>query len=59
VSRDAGAHWQPINDGLPVAEHRIRDNVAQNLKLTADGESLILTIVDYGVWRADISLVPK
>jgi len=59
MSPDAGAHWQPINDGLPVTEHRIRDNVAQNLKLTADGKSLILTIVDYGVWRADVSLGPK
>jgi photosystem II stability/assembly factor-like uncharacterized protein len=58
MSLDAGARWQPINDGLPDTEHRIRDNVAQNLKLTADGKSLILTIVDYGVWRADIDLVP-
>ena len=56
VSQDAGERWEPMNDGLPVTMHRIRDNVAQNLKLTADHRALILSIVDYGVWRAEIVL---
>ena len=51
ASPDAGDSWISINKGLPTLEHRIRDNVAQNLKITADGKALILGLVDYGVWR--------
>jgi hypothetical protein len=57
ASPDAGYTWVSINEGLPTLEHRIRDNVAQNLKITADGKSLILGLVDYGVWRADLTVL--
>ena len=54
-SFDAGASWHPVNTGLPTEEHRIRDNVAQNLKLAVDRRTLYLGLVDYGVWRADLT----
>jgi photosystem II stability/assembly factor-like uncharacterized protein len=54
-SLDGGNNWVPINDGLPTTSNMIRDNVAQNLKLTSDEKYLILGIAYYGVWRADIS----
>ena len=55
VSGDAGNSWQPANRGLPSTNNQVRDNVAQNLALTSDNRYLILGLVDYGVWRADIS----
>jgi hypothetical protein len=56
-SADAGDSWWPMNGGLPTTWHRIRDNVARNLWLTADDEHLVLGLVDYGVWRADLSVL--
>lgn len=55
VSGDAGNTWQPANNGLPSTNNQVRDNVAQNLALTPDNKYLILGLVDYGVWKADIS----
>jgi photosystem II stability/assembly factor-like uncharacterized protein len=57
ASADAGASWRPMNGGLPTLWHRIRDNVARNLWLTADQRYLVLGVVDYGVWRADLSVL--
>jgi photosystem II stability/assembly factor-like uncharacterized protein len=57
ASSDAGASWLPMNEGLPTQVHRIRDNVARNMWLTADQRSLVLGVVDYGVWRADLSVL--
>jgi hypothetical protein len=55
VSRDAGESWTPMNDGIPVEFHFLRDNVAMNLDFTPDGLNLIYGIVNYGVWKADIT----
>lgn len=55
ASNDAGASWIPINTGLPARFEGVRDNVAQNLKLSADGKHLILGLIGRGVFRADIS----
>ncbi len=52
VSADGGDHWAPAVEGLPVEEFFVRDNVAQNMKLTADGRQLLLGVVGYGVWQA-------
>lgn len=54
VSTDRGEHWHLANEGLDVGEFFVRDNVAQNLKLTADGRHLLLGVVGYGVWRAEL-----
>jgi hypothetical protein len=43
-----------MNNGIPVQRHELRDNVAENLKLTPDRDSLIFGIGHYGVWKADI-----
>lgn len=55
VSRDGGNSWQTANNGLPSINNQVRDNVAQNLALTPDNKYLVLGLVDYGVWKADIS----
>jgi photosystem II stability/assembly factor-like uncharacterized protein len=55
VSQDAGNTWQSANNGLPSTNNQVRDNVAQNLALTPDNRYLILGLLDYGVWKADIS----
>lgn len=55
MSRDAGKTWEPMNNGIPVDFHYLRDNVASNLQLTPDSMNLIYGIVNYGVWKADIS----
>jgi hypothetical protein len=55
ASMDSGASWHPMNHGIPVKKHELRDNVAENLKLTPDHRSLIFGIGQYGVWKADIS----
>ncbi len=54
VSPDRGEHWTSANAGLPVEEFFIRDNVAQNMKLTADGRHLLLGVVGYGIWRTEL-----
>ena len=59
VSTDRGDHWAAANVGLDaVGEFFVRDNVAQNLKLTADGRYLLLSVVGYGVWRAELPELP-
>jgi len=55
LSKDAGESWEAINSGLPSTHNQVRDNVADNLALTADNRYLILGLVNYGVWRADLS----
>ena len=55
LSQDAGETWTPMNNGIPIEYHMMRDNVASNLKLTPDKKNLILGIVNYGVWKADIT----
>ena len=49
------ARATPMNNGIPIEYHMMRDNVASNLKLTPDKKNLILGIVNYGVWKADIT----
>ena len=44
-----------MNEGIPTEYHMMRDNVASNLKLTPDNKNLIFGIINYGVWKADIS----
>ena len=52
--------WRPANAGLDVVgEFFVRDNVAQNLKLTADDRCLLLAVVGYGVWRARLPELPS
>jgi photosystem II stability/assembly factor-like uncharacterized protein len=59
ISRDAGASWKIINSGLPgkelTVDNQVRDNVADNLALTPDNKYLIFGLVEYGVWKADLS----
>lgn len=55
LSRDAGENWEPINSGLPSIDNQVRDNVADNLALTYDNRYLILGLMNYGVWRADLA----
>jgi hypothetical protein len=55
LSIDSGQNWQGMNEGLPALVNQVRDNVAENLAITADHKSLILGLVDYGFWKADIS----
>ncbi len=57
ISRDGGSSWQSANNGLPSTNNQVRDNVAQNMALTPDNKYLILGLVDYGVWRADLSIL--
>ncbi|MFC1652196.1 WD40/YVTN/BNR-like repeat-containing protein [Planctomycetota bacterium] len=54
-SNDAGQSWEPFNEGLPVTDFYIRDNVAENLKITPDHRYLVLGITAHGVWRVDIT----
>lgn len=55
TSNDAGASWGPFNKGLPVEHFYIRDNVAENLKITPDNKYLVLGITAHGAWRVDIA----
>ena len=55
TSNDAGASWEPFNKGLPVEYFYIRDNVAENLKITPDNKYLVLGITAHGVWRVNIT----
>jgi hypothetical protein len=57
-SRNAGALWESLNGGLPTTSNWVRDNVADNLTFTADNRYLLLGLVGYGVWRADLSRLP-
>jgi len=57
LSTDAGNSWQAINVGLPTTNNQVRHNVADNLALTADNRYLILGLIGYGVWKADLSKV--
>ena len=54
-SKNAGDSWEAINDGLPSICNQVRDNVAENLALTADYRYLILGLMQHGVWKADLS----
>ncbi len=55
ISWDAGGAWEPFNDGMPVFHHYVRDNVAENMKMTPDDDHLMLCIVGFGVWKVDIT----
>jgi photosystem II stability/assembly factor-like uncharacterized protein len=55
ASMDSGESWYPMNDGIPIRIHELRDNVAENLKLTPDLDTLIFGVGQYGVWKADIT----
>jgi len=57
-SRNAGITWFPLNEGLPITYNFVRDNVADNLTFTADGRHLLLGLSGYGLWRADLSVLP-
>jgi photosystem II stability/assembly factor-like uncharacterized protein len=57
LSEDAGATWKPINNGLPTTNNQARDNVADNLALTCDNKTLLLGVLSYGMWKADISQI--
>jgi photosystem II stability/assembly factor-like uncharacterized protein len=54
-SKNAGDSWEAINDGLPSIGNEVRDNVAENLALSADDRYLILGLAGHGVWKADLS----
>ena len=54
LSIDAGAKWTPINAGLPATNNLVRDNVANNMALTPDLKYLVLGVMGYGVWHAEI-----
>ena len=54
MSKDAGNEWRPINDGLPTTFNQVRDNVAENLSFTSDYKYLLLTLVEYGIWKAEL-----
>ncbi|MDX2344430.1 MAG: hypothetical protein QNL12_12250 [Acidimicrobiia bacterium] len=55
VSADAGETWTLMNLGLPdIEEFIVRDNVAHNMELTPDGKSLVLAVVGYGIYRAEL-----
>jgi len=52
VSRDAGAHWQPWNNGLRNLQAGTNgNNVADVLALSADGNTLCFATLGGGVWR--------
>ncbi len=55
ISLDAGDSWKPFNHGMPVEHFYVRDNVAQNLKMTPEKDSLIMAIHGHGAWQVDIS----
>lgn len=57
MSRDAGNSWKDINSNLPSKHNQVRDNVADNLALTADNKYLILGLMDHGAWKADLSKI--
>ena len=57
TSSDAGTSWEPFNEGLPVEHFYIRDNVAENLKITPDNKYLVLGITAHGVWRVNIARI--
>lgn len=57
LSEDAGATWKPINNGLPTTNNQVRDNVADNLALTCDNKTLLLGLMSYGMWKADLSQI--
>jgi photosystem II stability/assembly factor-like uncharacterized protein len=60
ISWDAGGSWEPFNAGMPVGDFYIRDNVAENLKISTDGNRLYLAIIGWGVWMVDITeLLPE
>ena len=54
ISKDSGNSWHEANDVLPSVMNQVRDNVAQNLALTADNRYILLSIVGYGVWKAKL-----
>jgi len=57
ISQDGGDSWNVFNNGMPTYEFYIRDNVANNLKITPDDDYLIMAIAGQGVWRCDISSI--
>jgi photosystem II stability/assembly factor-like uncharacterized protein len=57
LSEDSGTIWKPINNGLPSTNNQVRDNVANNLALTCDSKTLLLGLVNYGIWKADLSQI--
>ncbi len=42
MSRNAGDSWKEINQGLASSVNQVRDNVADNLFLTPDDDTLLL-----------------
>ena len=55
VSPDRGDSWMLMNEGLPaLGEFYIRDNVAHTMEITPDGRHLVLAVVGYGIWRAEL-----
>jgi len=54
MSRNAGDSWDEINEGLASSTNQVRDNVADNLLLTPDNDSLLLALQSYGVWKLNL-----
>ncbi len=54
MSSDAGSSWSDASTGLPPVDMQMRDNVAQNLAITADKKYLILGTPGFGVYWADL-----
>jgi len=59
ASLDAGERWWPMDSGLPATDNQVRDNVADNLALSADSRHLYLGLVRHGVWRADLAALAE
>jgi photosystem II stability/assembly factor-like uncharacterized protein len=57
ISQDGGETWNRFNNGMPTSEFYVRDNVANNLKMTPDMRFLVMAIASQGVWRVDISSI--
>lgn len=53
MTQDAGASWEAIDEGLDIAPG-IVNNVANNLKIDAEGRYLYLGTGGRGVYRADL-----
>ena len=61
VYRQPGCRRAMVADGhgLPATDNQVRDNVADNLALSADGRHLYLGLVRHGVWRADLAALAE
>ncbi len=55
ISYNSGELWKPLNTGLPTTNNQVRYNVANVLGITADNKYLVLSLMNHGLWKMDIS----